>query len=211
MTINEYFDRIFLINLGSRPERWQHAQDEAVRLGLTKMERFEAYVMSHDIWPVHGNAGCTASHRALLEIISYLKIPRALILEDDFCARTLERDINDLFSDMIGEVPDNWEMLYLGGGYQEAPQYRVSKHVIRSGGIMTTSSYGITCGAARKIAPYISGPGPIDSLYFGWNRTLNCYIFQPRLMIQYATPSDLTNRESDNRASMEDSLHEAMV
>lgn len=209
--MNDYFDRIFVINLASRTDRRAHAEAELAKLGITKAEWFDAYnrPIDHNGKP-NGNMGCTASHRAVLEIIAYNKVPRALVLEDDF-----EVCVNsplDWFNGMIKEVPETWEMLYLGGHYGEPPLSRVSQHVIRIGRMLTTSSYGITWQMARKMAPYICGIGPIDSLYGGFHtKDHECYALSPRLFIQYNNFSDLQDRVMDNSLCMLDKRHESMV
>ena len=208
MTLNEYFSRIFCINLARRPDRWRHVEEQCRRFNL-RVERFEAHdrVVHHG--QVNGNAGCTASHRALLELAAHHRWPRVLILEDDFEIR--HDDFNERFSAMISEVPDDWDMLYLGGGYAEPPQYRHSEHVIRINAMLTTSSYAVTTELARRMAPYISGVGPIDSLYGHYNRTANCFIVQPRLIVQYPNVSDLQEQYTDNTGSMLDEHHEDML
>jgi hypothetical protein len=153
--------------------------------------------------------GCTASHRALLEIIAYHEWPRVLILEDDF--EICVPDFSEQFAAAIGEVPDDWDMIYLGGGYGEPPQYRHSEHVIRVNRTMTTSSYAVTDRMARRLALHVYGNGPIDSIYGGFHRDARCYIVQPRLMVQYANVSDLTLRHMDNAPSMLDPHHEDMI
>lgn len=205
---NDYFARIFCINLARRPDRWAHVEDQCRRYGLD-VERFDAYDQIVFGGRVNGNWGCTSSHRALLELTAYHRWPRVLILEDDF--EVCVPDFNERFDAMIREVPDDWDMLYLGGGYGEPPQYRHSPHVIRINRMLTTSSYGITAPMARRVAPYISGIGPIDSLYGGFHHDAKCYIFHPRLIVQYANVSDLQERHMDNSVSMLDSAHEEML
>jgi hypothetical protein len=112
---------------------------------------------------------------------------------------------------MIPEVPDDWQMLYLGGHYAENPQSRVSPHVIRINQMKTTSSYAVTLDAARVMAPFIHGAIPIDELYADFNRNLRSYIFQPRLMIQADGYSDLQQHWMSNEGCMTDPHHEATV
>lgn len=215
--LESYFDRIFVVNLHRRTDRWAHVVDQMGKLGITRFERFEGYdkPLDHQGSP-SGNKGCTETHRALLEIIVHLKIPRALILEDDFSIANTDPELKEfvdpqkLFAESILDLPE-WDMLYLGGHYGEAPKYRISPRVIRVNGILTTSSYAVTWQQARRMAPYISGIGPIDSLYFGFNRLCRCFILQPRIFVQYPSHSDLTERASDNRHCMQDLGHERMV
>jgi len=204
MTINEYFNKVIVINLARRPDRWKHAQEQLSGYGI-QADRFEAV----DFGPDMGNHGCTASHRAVMELIIKEGWPRTLILEDDFEFRF--PDTQKMFGEMVPEVPDDWFQLYLGGHYGNPPIRRISAHVIQSAHMKTTSSVAITLEAAKIMAPVIEGVGPIDELYSNFHLTHPCYIFQPRLAIQYANHSDLQKRHCDNKPSMVDVYHESLV
>jgi hypothetical protein len=132
-----------------------------------------------------------------------------LVLEDDFEIR--HEDFHQRFSDMVRDVPPDWDMLYLGGRYADNPIARVNAHVIRFSRMLTTSSYGVTCQFARKMAPYIFGPAPIDVLYSGFTPRAKCYIFSPRLMVQYSSFSDLSHQNSTNEPCMIDPSYENRV
>lgn len=205
MRLNDYFDAVYVINLNRRWDKWSLCNEELVKHQILAT-RFEG----HDLALKElGNTGCTASHRGVLELICHHGHKRTLVLEDDF--QILHDDFNQRFECMLAQIPDNWDMLYLGGHYAEKPQARISKHVIKIGAMLTTSSYAINYETAREIAPFISGNGPIDTLYFDTNRTKNCYIFQPRLMVQRPCFSDIVQKECNNSICMQDTLHEGMV
>lgn len=219
--IEKYFGgRILVINLKRRPDRWAHCEAQFKKHGITCAERIEAVdAPIHEGRP-NGNMGCTMSHRKVLDIIVKKKWPRTLVLEDDF--DILHEDFQDKFDRISREVDDaclrraagpddEWDMLYLGGHYAEAPIARVSLHLIRCGRMLTTSSYGISIAMAKKMRPHISGVGPIDSLYTGFHRENWCLITQPRLIVQYSNRSDLQERDMDNSVSMMDSSHERLV
>jgi GR25 family glycosyltransferase involved in LPS biosynthesis len=203
MTLNDYFDQIFCINLARRTDRMQAANEQAAEFGFT-FTRFEA----HDM-PGWGNNGCTASHRGVLELICHHGWKRTLILEDDFLI--VYKDFNERFAAMIGEVPEDWRMLYLGGHYAENPRERVSEHVIRHGHMKTTSSYAVTLEQAREMAPHTFGVGPIDELYRVWHETKPCYILSPRLMAQFEGYSDLECLDVDHSMCMLNTTHENTV
>lgn len=207
--LEQFFPRIFVINLARRADRWAECLEHFLMFGITRYERFEGIPKFRDDGRGDGNAGCVASHRALLDKIVAEQIPHALILEDDF--QITRGDAMDCFADWLPEVPADWDFLFLGGHYAEPPIERVSKHVIRSGQMLTTSSYGITLAMATKMAPAISGGGPIDSLYGGFQREAKTYILSPRLMIQRPSYSDLQERHMDNAPAMLDTRHEEMV
>ncbi len=208
-TVEDYFQKILVINRTARTDRWEQCLGEFARFDITKFERFDAYDHGNIGGHIGGNGGATSSHRAVLDVIAYHQWPRTLILEDDF--KILHEDFHQKFSDMIGEVPDDWQMLYLGGHYGEKPQARVSKHVIHIGNMLTTSSYAVTWQMAREMAPVIYGGGPIDCLYFQFHHSHKCYILQPRLMVQRESFSDLQGRVMDNEPPMIDTRHEEMV
>lgn len=202
------FDKVFVINLDRRTDRWTNAQKNLLRLGLVA-ERFSGYDNVLYEGTVNGNAGCTASHRALLEIIAYNKWNRVLVLEDDFLP--LYDNVPERYESMIGDVPADWSILYLGGHYREAPISRVTPHVIRCAGMLTTSSYVINHHAARRMAPKICGIGPIDNLFSLFAQEQKHYIFQPRLFAQYTSMSDLCGETRNNIICMTDGFHEGLV
>lgn len=206
MRIEEYFDRVVLINMERRRDRLEECGREFEKLGFGN----ETVTMfrGHDM-PGDGNRGCTASHRGVLELICHHGWERTLVLEDDF--GVVHADAQERFAGMIGDVPADWEMLYLGGHYAEKPIARVSPNVVRCGHMKTTSSYGITLECARRLAPWICGVGPIDELYAATHQAGRTYIFQPRLMVQRAGFSDLQGHWMDNSGCMLDGRHEGMV
>ena len=165
MSIETFFDKIFVINLARRTDRWQQCLEEFERFKITKFERFEGY--PH---PTDGHHGCTRAHRELLRKIAAGSWERILVLEDDFHVLTLpdltengfirESEVvktflsapggfHRRFDYMVSLVPSDGDVIYLGGGYGEPPIARVHKHVVRCGFMLTTSSYGITKRFAR--------------------------------------------------------------
>lgn len=204
-----YFSgHIFCINLERRTDRWAHAEAQFKKHGLTCVQRFEACVD-----PVPGrhdqNTGCTASHRALLDLCVANNWPSIFVFEDDF--DILHEDFHHRFETYVKDVPADWDMLYIGGGYGGPPISRVSAHVIRAGRLMTTSSYGVTYDMAKRLAPWIVGSGPIDCLYADRAHDNKVYILSPRLVVQYPNHSDLQGKFMNNSASMLDSAHERSI
>jgi GR25 family glycosyltransferase involved in LPS biosynthesis len=228
----DYFQAIIVINRDSRHDRWQHVTAQCRQYGF-HVTRFRAHEGTPSVGKeadqFDGNLGCTSSHRGALELIAYLgelrEWKRALILEDDFevvdpnPAKAFQHDahagrtlpFNEQFAAIIGEVPTDYDMLYLGGQYGEPPQSRVSAHVIRINAMLTTTAYAVTPAFARRLCPHIYGHGPIDSLYGPWNRACKCYCLQPRLFVQYTNESDIQHRVMDNSQCMLDPNHERMV
>lgn len=233
MKITEYFDRVYVLTLERRVDRRMAFLETNKATSLVdqstdlpaKIPRLAfncQWVCGYDR-PVHniedpvsrpnGNFGCTASHRRVMELILAHGVQRALVLEDDAvpawtsAARTKRVDVDTLFAKSIDQVPKDWGLLYLGGHYAEVPQKRIGPNVIRTGRMLTTSSYGITYRQAERMAPHIGGIGPIDNLFWPFNRVDPCYILEPRLFIQAAGHSDLHESFQNYEGAMMDPNH----
>lgn len=217
--VNDYFDKIICINRDSRTDRWEVFQRMCQEYGIIA-ERFRAHEGNQLDGTFNGNFGCTSSHRGVLELICHHGWKRTLIFEDDsevvLRGRYGDHAKNRLpfkeqWNVIKPEIPEYWDMLFLGGHYGSPPKSRLSPHIIRINTMLTTSSYAVSYECARKITPHIFGGSPIDSLYGGFQQDLHCYCVQPRLFVQYASESDLQHRHMDNAPCMLDPNHEAMV
>lgn len=225
MTPDTYYDKIYCINLTRRPDRWAQCVDEFAKYGITKYERWQASEGFNDDGTPHGNKGCTLSHRKLLQHIAENFSPEAriLVLEDDF--QIVSENFDADFQRAIEAVPQDADIVYLGAHYKEKPQYRVNAHCIRTNGILTTSSFGITGSFAGILSGHMEGeaskinPGdplsvylrPIDNLFSELLPSHKSYCVQPRLMVQRPSFSDLQEKWADNRGCMLDGAHEALV
>ncbi len=209
-TLNSVFEKILCINRNARTDRWLNVKRQCTKFGI-KLDRYEAHEAENCLvdGKPNANKACTASHRGCLELQCFFGWPTMLVLEDDF--EIVDEAFLEMFDSMWGDVPNDWDWIWLGAGYGEAPISRVNGSVIRAGRLLTTSSYAIKLHMARKIAPEISGVGPIDSLYGGWQREAKTYVLSPRLMIQAPGMSDLTGQYSINGNSMLDTHHENLV
>ncbi len=199
--LNAYFDRIYVINLDRRPDRWSECVVQFAMFGIEAIHVPATDGLVDESGRYNGNLNCTTSHRRVLDRIIEEGVSRALVLEDDFEITT--GTFNEQFAALIPELPV-WSMLYLGGHYAEPPINRHSPHVIRCGRMLTTSSYGITLEMAKIMAPSIHGVGPIDTLYGAFHREYPCFITDPRLMIQRPSYSDLQERDMNNSFAMLD-------
>lgn len=201
--LTQFFgDRVFCINVASRRDRWEHVLKLEAQFGLP-ITRFDAVTHLTLDGQYNGNLNCTASHRALLDLMVESNWPNMFVFEDDF--DILHTDFNDKACRILSELPEDWDMVYLGGHYGERPLSRHSPHLIRCGRFLTTSSYGISLKMAVKMRESITGVGPIDSLYGGFHRDNLCYVADPRLVVQYPNASDLQGgRFMDNSQCMLD-------
>jgi hypothetical protein len=202
----EFFGgNIFVINLARRPDRLANFTDQMRHLGV-KFERFDAI----DAGVGMGNHGCCASHRAVMDLIVKRGLERAFVFEDDSVVRHRFRDtFHEEVRAPLRELPPDWDLIYLGGGYGDDPQGWHSRHLIRINAMKTTSSYGVTAKSARELRDYIPencGDG-IDNIFSGYAPSHQSFICEPRFFIQYNNYSDLQRAVLNNGMSMEDEGH----
>lgn len=214
MRFTDHFNKVIVINLRRRRDRLARFMDQMDHIGVSMAEVtvFEAYDKPlHEGLP-NGNMGCTASHRAVLEIIAFNRWERVMVFEDDAMVRPeFINGFDGEFRAMFEAVPKDFAICYLGAHYADVPKRRVNDHVIEANRVLTTSSYIIGHKQARLMAPYISGVGPIDNLFSGFTERGNSYILEPRMFVQYTSESDLTGRIANYEPCMTDTSHVAAM
>lgn len=122
-TVKDFFDRVVVINLDRRRDRWDALQKKfaAINWPFKDPERFSAYDGSKLPVPVGwtsgpGTWGCMLSHREVLSRAIQDGLDNILILEDDiFFADNFE----DRAIEFIKAVPPDWHQIMLGGQYFE--------------------------------------------------------------------------------------------
>lgn len=149
MDLHSFFDRVLVINLDRRPDRWNSFKKNLpTDWPFRAPERFRAidgrHVKPPDWWREGGGAwGCYRSHARVLEDCLQNGIGNVLVLEDDavFC---------DHFSaearTFLSNVPSDWEMLYLGGQHLDVgkvPPRRVNDWVYEPYNVNRTHAMAI--------------------------------------------------------------------
>lgn len=227
MRIDQYFDSIKVINSKNRIDRYKNMIDRFIQQGLIKstdmavarrefMEkfRFEA-VMGGSVdhrqlnfgerkKPLNnGEIGCFLSHTTLFEMAKENNWDKLLILEDD--AR-FEIDFERKFSEAIKEVPDDWDMLYLGqwnydhqvnggnavGGKTYALKEQIGKYVWKANGCWLTHAYAVR----QKALDYLIDNtkilySSVDNVLSDIQHELNVYAIHPNIINQDGTRSSL--------------------
>lgn len=242
MKFLNYFNEIYVINIDKRTDRWAECVAEflTAKIPLSKVTRWSAYENA----ATPQSAG-THTHRDILRHVAGEKIPRALILEDDFCAITTKMladaghipgrkvldthcsilngdgNLSQRFEAMMPFLPDNYDFLYLGGGYAEPPVARYNRHVIQTGTLKGTHAYAVTAESAAKWTAWIDGRtnGDIDfncgaaddMITSASHEGFKFYCLQPRLLSQRPGLSDLTGRMESYLDSLTNDFHENLV
>ena len=188
MKVNEYFDRVVVINLDRRPDRMEILGKQLDELGI-QYERFSAIDSKE-----RGISPVLAGKLSHIEVLKGQNGQKVLILEDD--AHFVE-DFNKKFSRVIETLPWNWDIFYLGAllgstGKLKRFNNHWHKQVVSTG----TQAY---CVNPNKVDYFIKKQlewdGYVDVCYRVLAAETNAYITQPNLVTQFPSYSDLRERE----------------
>ncbi|MFT4924374.1 MAG: glycosyl transferase family 25 [Phenylobacterium sp.] len=193
------FPHIRCINLDQRPDRWQRCQARLDEHGVSEVERFSAVDGNDDKLPEQwtyskGAYGCLRSHVEVVREALAKQQSHVLIFEDDV---VLAADFVQQFNRYINEVPDDWDMLFLGGLHQDSP-LPVSKNVVKLTRTYSTFAYALH---QRVFAEFIAlnqrCPVPVDVNNFQLQSEYNCYCFHPPLAWVEDSYSDISDKQSN--------------
>jgi GR25 family glycosyltransferase involved in LPS biosynthesis len=123
MKINKYFDNVIVINLDRRKDRIQKIALQLDSLNISYIRQSAIDAKTLNINPI------IATRMSHIEAIK--KYPgKTLILEDDalFCEL-----FNEKFSDHIAHLPEDWDILFLGGIFKKPSEDIWNKNIFQSG------------------------------------------------------------------------------
>ena len=190
MKVNDWFEKVVVINLDRRTDRMEKLDAQLKELGI-EYERFSAIDAN-----VLGIEGMTAGAMSHVMVMKRYAGKRILILEDDalFC-----EDFNQKFAEVMPELPSDWGIFYLGAllpKHTGEVQDFGNKHWFKQ--IMSTGSH------AYCIRPDIMNDIAYRLDSYQWyidiglrleNVNYPCYITQPNLVTQFPSFSDLRGKE----------------
>jgi GR25 family glycosyltransferase involved in LPS biosynthesis len=104
----DYFDEIYCINLDERTDRWQHAQEEFKKAGISdRVQRYSA------IKDKDGRIGLIKSNLDLIKKAKDKKLKNILIFEDDF-EFLVDNPLQVLETSLKQAQGIDWYLFYLG-------------------------------------------------------------------------------------------------
>ena len=189
MKVNDYFDKVIVINLDRRNDRMEKLAPQLEKLDI-QYKRFSAVDGKKlDIDPI------VAGLRSHLQVMKQIAGQRVLILEDD--AHFVE-DFNEKFEKVMQTLPEDWDIFYLGALVPK--DVGLIRMVNRHWGIqvLTTGSQAYCINPSRleyfisKLEDYNSY---IDIGLRDFAKDLKAYITQPNLVTQFPSYSDLRLKE----------------
>lgn len=199
VNLNKYFDKIFVINLDRRPDRYEDFKKEMSKYGIENVERFSAIdgstISTNDVPLLTGEIGVLLSH---LEIIKKCKeegYDNVLIMEDDVC---FSEEILKL-EEYMSSVPSDWDFIYFGGNhvYGQPPKF-INEKVLKLNFTVALQCVAINntmFDVIEVVLPKLRKQ--VDSYYAEFHRNFNAYGFYPNMAKQTIGFSDIQNRIVD--------------
>ncbi|MDM9626933.1 glycosyltransferase family 25 protein [Rhizobium sp. S152] len=210
-----YFDKIFVINLPSRPDRRSELLQEFSAIGFapSTVRWFDA-VKPDDRGPFEsiGVRGCFLSHLGILRQVEKEGAERLLILEDD---ASFAPGFANRFSHIVDVLArEDWDLFY-GGGRLDTPVLPSATGLMRvepQDGIGCSHFIAIKGSKVADLRAYFEaqlgrpdgdphgGPMPVDGSYSWARRDLNLttLIASPDACFQRSSRSDITTQWWDD-------------
>jgi GR25 family glycosyltransferase involved in LPS biosynthesis len=205
MKLNEYFDKIYCINLDRRTDRWEECQKIFSKHNL-EVERFSAVdgsVENYGLgYPYDNELAGAISHTKVVEKAKKFSLKKVLILEDDV---DFIENLNEVFSQNIDKVPSDWEGLLFGGNHVGG-FHPINNNVVKVGRSYALHAYALNDKSYDFVISYMNnkiqniiknGKTSIktsvaaDFFMADLHRTLNWYSFRPHLAWQRTGYSDI--------------------
>ena len=213
-TLNQYFSKIYCINLDSRPDKYKECLVEFAKLNVN-VERISGIdgkpIFKPGLNLSAGNYGLLLTNIKIIEDAIINNYKNILILEDDVM---FIDGFYEIFNEKILSLPDNWDLLYLGGNnlFEKGSfnlitgdknfnitkeNYKTLKHELcKTTWTQTTHAvainskfYEIIMNSIRK-----NMTQPIDLQYCILQQAgYNAYTFLPSLALQRPSFSDIEN------------------
>lgn len=206
ITLNDYFDKIYCLNLDRKIEKWYNIKKKCDKLNIF-IERFSAVDgdnINQSILNKYEKinkyaVGCLLSHYNIIKNAQKNNYKRILILEDDvlFCNNLIEK-----FSKFISKIND-WKLLYLGGTQHKWNDINIKNGYYLAKNVDGTFAYAVDQSIYNDLLQTDSiNNRPIDNILWDIQQKYynNCYVCFPNLII-----ADVS--ESEIRGPREVSLH----
>jgi GR25 family glycosyltransferase involved in LPS biosynthesis len=199
VNFNKYFDRIYVINLDRRPDRFKSFQKEIDKYGIKNVERFSAIdgltISSNNNTLLSGEIGVLMTHLEIIKKCHSEGAKNVLILEDDVF---FTNEINKL-DEYMSEVPKDWDFIYFGGNHVYGPTpTKISDKVLKLNFTVALQCVAINNTLFETIMAILPKMGKqVDGYYAQLHNVYNAYGFYPNMAKQVAGFSDIQNKNVD--------------
>jgi GR25 family glycosyltransferase involved in LPS biosynthesis len=200
-SINVYFDKVYCINLTKRLDRLTSATQEFQKNNII-FERYPA-IDGNQLQPNNymklGEFGCLLSHVSVLRNAKENEYEKILITEDDI---EFSENFTDRFFEYIKDLPDDWDMFYLGANhalcnkYETNPPIHISNNIYKVNHAYAAHAYAVNMKCYNLVYKnLIEFKHPVDVVYSKIQSKLNVYLFRPHLAWQKPGYSDIMNSD----------------
>jgi len=199
MSFFDTFDKVYCINLKHREDRKKHIISECEKYNMGNVHFFEAINGS----TINGNynisKGCIGLIMSNIQIINEAKqnnYDQILILEDDCYFTDEVLKINDYLS----ELPDDWDMFYLGGNHNVGwkgikPPEVINDKIVKLHHTFTTHFIAIKKHMYDVILEKLNTfSQPIDVIYTTIQKEYKVYCTSVTIAKQINGYSDIENK-----------------
>lgn len=206
MGINDYFDKIYCINLDRRPDRWEEnclPQFEKLGLDVERLSATDGKTLDIPHTDVYkAELAGSYSHLNAIKKAKEDGVKTLLLLEDDV---VFHENANEMFDKTIGNVPQDWDYLFFGGNHVGGFR-NVSHGVVKIGRSYAIHACGIKESSydimiqhlENKINTVMSDlsvthkPSVAADYFLGdLHKVLNTYCFIPHIAWQLDGHSDI--------------------
>ncbi len=209
MSLNNYFDHIYCLNLVRRPDRKAHAQAQFDKYGI-EVEWWNAVdgkeVHSQYTTPLNaGELGIVLSNIAILKDAKEKGYKTIAVIEDDI---VLGSELNDIDS-YFAALPEDWKAIYMSGNHNThntafyvAPPQVINERVVKMHFTYSTHFVGIKAELFDVIIHELEKYNhQLDVVYKHLQGQYNWYCFKSvtsePLAQQMISFSDITNKEEN--------------
>ncbi len=209
MQLSELFPLVCCTNMDYRPDRWAYAQQELSKLGLIPTRIPGVIYTNTSSTVLNGQIGCGLAHLNGLKLAKE-ENTNVLMFEDDV---KFINDYPNIIQGALAELPDCWDMLYLGGNICRSI-FQISSHLGKLTHAQSTHAYGVNKDFIDIILNTEDRilQRPIDLIYadelIPGN---NCFILIPMVAIQRTDHSDIEGRKVDYSSWMEKRFYEQLI
>ncbi len=191
-TFNEVFEKVIVINLAKRPDRMAQikAQLDAHKITFERFEAIDAQELG-----ITGVAACALSHRGVIE--QYKNAGNVFIFEDD---AELNEDFEQLWDVFIANLPDDWQMVYLG--CNKIDWQPIAKGIAQLSAGIATHAYGAKQSVFDSMIDASKRAEPIDLSYMQLQVSVPTYVAVPSMVGQVPGFSDIEHRFTDYRNTL---------
>jgi GR25 family glycosyltransferase involved in LPS biosynthesis len=185
--------KTYLISLPHRKDRVEQFKPLAYLTNHTELEIFEA-TNGQEMFTfesnkrMKGHFGCWDSHRRLLEKIKDEGNNMTLVCEDD-C-----EFISEEVAEYLDQLPEDWDLLYLGGVNQDIPE-QFSEKLEYAKNILQTHAYIVRDKFVPTLLETLTNHRwKVDIVFSEAIKRGKCFICNPPIAIQRESFSDITHR-----------------